>query len=121
VIETGPYKWLASWTDADGVEWSAEFPTEREAVRHVVAQAAGGLRFHDLRHSYATWLISQGVPVNDVQRAMGHERASTTLDRYMHASDTPDQRVRGAFADDSLTESGEVGAEEDEEPSEDGS
>jgi integrase len=35
------------------------------------------LRFHDLRHSYATWL--DGVPVNMVQRVMGHERSSTTL------------------------------------------
>jgi hypothetical protein len=42
------------------------------------------LRFHDLRHSYATWLISDGVPVNAVQRVMGHANASTTLDRYTH-------------------------------------
>ncbi|MEV4413829.1 tyrosine-type recombinase/integrase [Catellatospora sp. NPDC049609] len=41
----------------------------------VARHAAGGLRFHDLRHSYATWLISSGVPVNDVQRVMGHEQA----------------------------------------------
>ncbi|MET8910381.1 tyrosine-type recombinase/integrase [Micromonospora sp. NPDC004551] len=34
--------------------------------------APGGLRFHDLRHSYATELVSRGVPVNDVQAVMGH-------------------------------------------------
>jgi integrase len=38
------------------------------------------LRFHDLRHSYATWLVDDGVPVNMVQKVMGHERSSTTLD-----------------------------------------
>src|SRR5262249_48219978 len=55
----------------------------RDVVAHVARRAgSGGLRFHDLRHSYATWLISQGVPVNDVQKVMGHERASTPLDRY---------------------------------------
>ncbi len=44
------------------------------------------LRFHDLRHSYATWLVSDGVPINDVARVMGHEQTSTTLDRYTHAN-----------------------------------
>jgi integrase len=39
--------------------------------------------FHDLRHCYATWLVSDGVPVN-VQAVMGHEQASTTLNRYTH-------------------------------------
>ena len=103
VAETGPGKWHATWTDAAGVEWSAEFITEREAVAHVARKAAGGLRFHDLRHSYATWLVSRGVPVNDLQRAMGHERASTTLDRYTHRSVHRGEHVRSAFADDSLT------------------
>ena len=37
------------------------------------------MRFHDLRHSYATWLVSDGVPVNIVSRLMGHEQISTTL------------------------------------------
>ena len=66
------------------------------------------LRFHDLRHSYATWLVSDGVPVNVVSRLMGHEQISTTLDRYTHdARDYADLRVRQVFtgltADDLLT------------------
>lgn len=57
------------------------------------------LRFHDLRHSYATWLVSDGVPVNVVSRLMGHEQISTTLDRYTHdARDYADLRVRQVFA-----------------------
>jgi Phage integrase family len=55
-----------------------EFRIERAAVSHAARNAAGGLRLHDLWHSYATWLVSRGVPINDVQRAMGHERASVT-------------------------------------------
>jgi integrase len=45
--------------------------------------------FHDLRHCYATWLISEGVPVNVVQAVMGHEQASTTLNRYTHVPPIP--------------------------------
>jgi integrase len=67
-----------------------------------------GLRFHDLRDSYATWLVSDGVPINVVSRLMGHEQISTTLDRYTHdARDYADLRVRQVFAgftaDDLLT------------------
>jgi hypothetical protein len=34
---------------------------------------------------------------------MGHEQASTTLNRYTHGSDGRDSRVRNALADYSLT------------------
>jgi integrase len=56
-------------------------------VHHVARSQAGGLRFHDLRHSYATWLVDDGVPPNMVQRVMGHERSSTTLDLYTRRTD----------------------------------
>jgi len=103
VSENGSDCFKARWPGALGIEWAAEFPTERAAVEHVASNAAGGLRFHDLRHSYATWLVSCGLPVNDVQRVMGHESASTTLELYTHQSGHADQRVREAFADDLLT------------------
>jgi integrase len=35
---------------------------------------------------YATWLVSDGVPINVVSRLMGHEQISTTLNRYTHAT-----------------------------------
>lgn len=89
--------WRASWPDSSGATQCRQFPTEREALAHVVENAAGGLRFHDLRHSYATWLVSDGVPVNLVQKVMGHEQASTTLNRYTHTPDDFGARVLAAF------------------------
>jgi integrase len=71
--------------------------TFRRRVRVPTVAQAGlppSLRFHDLRHSYASWLISDGVPVNVVQRPMGHEQASTTLNRYVHAPRDYEDRVR---------------------------
>jgi integrase len=121
VEELGEDKWRALWPDAEGMEWSAELSTRGEAVRHVADRAHGGLRFHDLRQSYATWLISSGVPVNDVQKVMGHEQASTTLNRYTHASADGDRRVRNALADFSLTSHSDEGEEETEEASEEAS
>ena len=42
------------------------------------------IRFHDLRHSAATLLLSMGVPARVVQEILGHSSFSTTMDRYSH-------------------------------------
>lgn len=41
-------------------------------------------RIHDLRHSHASWQIAAGVPLNVVQRRLGHESIKTTVDLYGH-------------------------------------
>jgi len=43
-----------------------------------------GLDPHDLRHTFATWLLSAGVNVTWVADQMGHESPSITLDTYAH-------------------------------------
>ena len=53
----------------------------------------------DLRHSYATWLVDDGVPPNMVQRVMGHERSSTTLDLYTRRTEDS-SRVLQALDDE---------------------
>lgn len=40
------------------------------------------IRFHDLRHTYATILLSKGVPIKYVQEQLGHTSAKMTLDVY---------------------------------------
>jgi integrase len=40
------------------------------------------IRFHDLRHTYATLLLVRGVHPTYVQRALGHASVKMTLDRY---------------------------------------
>lgn len=115
VTERGQDRWRAAWHDIDGIEWTHEFSTEREAVALVAERAYGGLRFHHLRHSYATWLISRGVPVNIVQKVMGHERPATTLRIYTHVEQDYGDAVRAAFeaqTDDSLTSAPDQGTDE---------
>jgi integrase len=99
VAECGPDRWRAAWHDAEGVEWARECSTEREAVALVAERAVGGLRFHHLRHSYATWLVTAGVPVNVTQKVMGHESPSTTLNIYTHVGTDYGDAVSAAFAD----------------------
>jgi integrase len=45
------------------------------------------LRLHDLRHTFASLLIAQGMSVAFVSRQMGHTNISTTLDIYTHLFD----------------------------------
>lgn len=41
--------------------------------------------FHTLRHTHATQLLANGVPILEVTKRLGHARASHTLNLYGHA------------------------------------
>jgi integrase len=61
------------------------------------------IRFHDLRHTAATMLLSRGVPVKVVSEMLGHANISITLQVYGHvlphmqqaAADVMDTVFRG--------------------------
>lgn len=42
------------------------------------------IRIHDLRHSHASLLLSNGVPITAVQNRLGHSDPSITLKHYAH-------------------------------------
>lgn len=42
------------------------------------------IRIHDLRHTYATLALEQGIPVKVVSENLGHADISTTLRTYAH-------------------------------------
>ncbi|MGI8938512.1 MAG: tyrosine-type recombinase/integrase [Iamia sp.] len=64
------------------------------------AQGAGveGARPHDLRHSYATNLLREGVSVAAVSGWLGHRSVQTTLDTYWHAIPGDEDRGRAVVA-----------------------
>jgi len=43
------------------------------------------LRFHDLRHCFASWLVQRGRSLKEVQEALGHRTIVMTM-RYSHLS-----------------------------------
>jgi integrase len=45
------------------------------------------VRFHDLRHSYASLLIAQGAHPKLISEQLGHPSVQITLDRYGHLMD----------------------------------
>ncbi len=44
----------------------------------------GRIRFHDLRHTYASLLIDQGENIKYIQTQLGHSSPTVTLDVYAH-------------------------------------
>lgn len=56
----------------------------KQAVDRFEARVGKRPRVHDLRHSYASWAIQDGVPLPVIQRQLGHEHISTTVDTYGH-------------------------------------
>ncbi len=52
------------------------------------------IRFHDLRHTFATHAMASGVNAKTLSGILGHSKASFTLDRYTHV--TGDMQKRAA-------------------------
>lgn len=63
-----------------------------------IQQAAGleSVRLHDLRHTYASHLVSSGLSLEMVGRLLGHTQASTTQ-RYAHLADDPLREATNRF------------------------
>jgi integrase len=52
-----------------------------------------GLRFHDLRHTHATMLVSSGLNFKAISSRLGHSSVGITLDLYAHAQREDDERA----------------------------
>lgn len=55
------------------------------------------IRFHDLRHSFATLSLEQGMDIKTVSHMLGHTDAGFTMNTYMHVTDTMQQTVATAM------------------------
>ncbi len=58
------------------------------------------IRFHDLRHTYASILIAKNVPIKYIQAQMGHSAIDVTLNTYGHL--LPEVHQKGIEALESI-------------------
>jgi integrase len=86
------------WLTPDALGLLARLPRHGRYVfdktgwrkRWEAAVKASGLedfRWHDTRHTFATWLRQAGTPLEIVQRGLGHADLQTTM-RYAHVADS---------------------------------
>ena len=62
---------------------------------HRIQKRAGvpQIRFHDLRHSFATLSIEQVMDLKTISHMLGHTDAGFTMNTYMHVTDAMQQNV----------------------------
>lgn len=95
-----------AWIDRDLIFATAEgnylaLTTLRRAFNSVLKQAGlPHMRFHDLRHSAATILLSRGTHPKVVQEILGHSQISMTLDVYSHVLPSMQDDVSKGWDDD---------------------
>ena len=70
---------------------------ERDLARWVRKAGLPRIRFHDLRHTCATLLLSQGVHPKVVQELLGHSQISITLGVYSHVLPTLQEQAAKAM------------------------
>lgn len=56
-----------------------------------------GLRYHALRHTFASTLLSRGVSVKAVADWLGHANATITLTTYAHLMPADEEVARGVL------------------------
>ena len=64
-------------------------PTYVRKVLHRILEKADctSVRFHDLRHTFATMSLEHGMDIKTLSTIIGHASMETTLDTYTHSTD----------------------------------
>lgn len=93
------WKWpghLFLFSDAYGQPFRPDSISQRW-IRFTKRTELKKIRFHDLRHTSATLLISQGVHAKIIQERLGHSKIGTTMDTYGHVLQEAEQSAATHF------------------------
>ena len=84
-----------SWSNSDDLVFTNDLGkhvatfTVYKYFKEVVTQIGlPEMRFHDLRHGYATLALQNGVDVKTVSNNLGHSTTAFTMDKYGHVTET---------------------------------
>lgn len=65
--------------------------------RFALAAGVKTIRIHDFRHSHASYLISEGINIQEIARRLGHADVSITLKTYAHLYPKESERALNAL------------------------
>lgn len=84
---------LGEFMDPDYLSHSFSLTLEKAGLEHI--------RYHDLRHTNATIMLTQGVPLKVASERLGHSTINITADLYSHVTRDLDkeasERIDGIF------------------------
>ena len=97
VLPPGVVEVLRAYRETVDSRWMFPSPVKEDipitpgAVRRrlqIILERAGckKIRFHDLRHTFATLSLESGMDVKTLSAMLGHVSAATTLDIYTHVT-----------------------------------
>lgn len=75
------YDFVCCWPNGKPLDGEYVSDTFKKIIRKLEFD---DIRFHDLRHTHATLLLSQGVNPKIVSERLGHSSIGITLDTYSH-------------------------------------
>ncbi len=76
------------FSDASGTPLHGRHVTQRHLAPLLREAGLPAIRFHDLRHTYATLQLAAGTNPKLVAEVLGHKDVGITLDRYSHSQPT---------------------------------
>ncbi len=95
-------EWI--FTDPLRPEFPVAPPAAYRKMKQLLQKAGlPNIRFHDLRHTFATHALTSGVDAKTLSGILGHTNASFTLDTYTHVTTDMQQRasnIVGGFMHD---------------------
>jgi integrase len=71
------------FANADGRPLAPSVPSH-DFGRYAKRASLKGVRFHDLRHTFASPMLLRGVPAKVISEALGYATAAFTMDTYSH-------------------------------------
>lgn len=95
--KTIPWVFWHTYWNKDGKKVKGPYQ-DRKKIMKSLCEAAGVkyFRFHPLRHSGASIMDGNNVPIGDIQRILGHENRSTT-EIYLHSIGQGERRAIATY------------------------
>lgn len=91
------YRQLLNKCGLSSEEHHTNFKAKNHGVKKDLRKTTYKLRFHTLRHTYASYLLDKNVPLENISRTLGHNQLDTTL-IYARVRDTKtEQLINQAF------------------------